>query len=169
MSPTEYNLILNYDYNTSGHTQWFYFKVLSKLAAGTKVRLNILNLMKPDSLYNYGMKPCVKSKKHEEQQGVGWHRDCEEISYKRNDILRDRSKVPSESLKSNYKLAQYYFFTLSFTYTLLYDNDEVSFAHAVPYTYNGDLNTFLTRIGNTTEYHPFLRIGTLCKTLARND
>jgi hypothetical protein len=90
VSPTEYNLILNYDYNTSGHTQWFYFKVLSKLAAGTKVRLNILNLMKPDSLYNYGMKPCVRSKKHEEQQGVGWHRDCEEISYTRNNILRKR-------------------------------------------------------------------------------
>ena len=65
VSETEYNLILNFDYNTDGHTQWYYFKIFSKLAAGnsdlsslgTKVKFNILNLMKPDSLYNYGMKP----------------------------------------------------------------------------------------------------------------
>jgi hypothetical protein len=72
-------------------------------------------------------------------------------------------------MKSNIRLAQYYFFTLSFTYELIYDNDEVSFAHAVPYTYNGNLQPFINEIGQEKKYHPFLRIGTLCKTLARND
>ena len=57
VSDSEYNLILNYDYNTNGHTQWYYFKMMTKLKKGTSVKLNILNLMKPDSLYNYGMKP----------------------------------------------------------------------------------------------------------------
>lgn len=34
VSDTEYNLILNFDYNTDGHTQWYYFKIFSKLKAG---------------------------------------------------------------------------------------------------------------------------------------
>jgi cytosolic carboxypeptidase protein 2/3 len=57
VSDTEYNLLLNFDYNTRGHTQWFYFKVMTKLPAGTTLQFRILNLMKPDSLYNCGMKP----------------------------------------------------------------------------------------------------------------
>ena len=57
ISDTEYNLVLNYDYNTTGHTQWFYFKMMTQLKAGTKIKLNIVNLMKPYSLYKEGMKP----------------------------------------------------------------------------------------------------------------
>ena len=169
VSEREYNLILNFDYNTNGHTQWFYFKIMTKLEKGSQIKFNILNLMKPDSLYNYGMKPWVKSQHLQKLEGKGWHRDCSEISYKRNSILRNRSKVPPPSLKSNKKLAHYYFFTLSFTYTLKEDNDQLSFAHAVPYTYNGNLLPFLNQIGREHNYHPYLRIGTLCKTLARND
>ncbi|CAI2360052.1 unnamed protein product [Moneuplotes crassus] len=166
ISDTEYNLILNFDYNTGGHTQWFYFKAMTKLSEGTEVKFNILNLMKPDSLYNYGMKPCVRSRK---RPGRGWHRDCHDIKYFRNNILRNRNKIPGEGVKSRGRLAQYYFFTLSFTYTLRVDNDDVSFAHAVPYTYNGNLLPFLQQIGKEPKFHNYLRIGTLCKTLARND
>jgi hypothetical protein len=57
VSDTEYNLVLSFDYNTNGHTQWYYLKMMASLPAGTRIKLNILNLMKPDSLYNYGMKP----------------------------------------------------------------------------------------------------------------
>lgn len=34
IGPFEYNLILSTDFNTKGHTQWFYFKVISKLPKG---------------------------------------------------------------------------------------------------------------------------------------
>ena len=136
---------------------------------GTKVKFNILNLMKPDSLYNYGMKPCVRSESHLRETGMGWHRDCTDISYSINSILKKRSKVPPEGLKSNARLAQYFYFTLSFTYTLLYDDDEVSFAHAEPYTYFGHLLPFIGGIAKNESYHEFLRVGTLCKTLARNN
>jgi hypothetical protein len=125
--------------------------------------------MKPDSLYNYGMKPWVKSKTQEQDKSIGWHRDWTDISYTRNEILLNRLKLPPENMKSNSRLAQYYFFTLSFTYELKYDNDEVSFAHAIPYTYNDHLQPFLNEIGQEKKYHSYLRIGTLCKTLARND
>lgn len=55
MNESEYNLILQNDINTNGHTQWFYFRV-TNMTKGQKIKFNILNLSKPDSLYNYGMK-----------------------------------------------------------------------------------------------------------------
>ena len=55
MSDNEYNLMLQNDINTNGHTQWFFFRV-SNTTKDLTVKFNILNLSKPDSLYNYGMK-----------------------------------------------------------------------------------------------------------------
>jgi hypothetical protein len=65
----EYNLWLESDLNTKGHSQWYYFKVLYKdvpLRADKKFRIikfNILNLAKTTSLYEVGMKPFIWSKK----------------------------------------------------------------------------------------------------------
>lgn len=112
------------------------------LITGTKIKLNIVNLMKPYSLYKEGMKPWVKSEKHMKNKGIGWHRDCADITYEMNTFLR-KGKAPSKNIKSEAKLSQYYFYTLSFTYELLYTNDSVYFAHAVPYTYNNDYMSFL--------------------------
>ena len=50
-SNIEYNLLLQNDINTNGHTQWFYFKVKSKFEKKTSVKFNIINLYKPKSLY----------------------------------------------------------------------------------------------------------------------
>ena len=154
--------------------------------------------MKPDSLSNEGMKPCVKSLKHYQEKSVGWHRDCENISYQMNKKLRNRDRKPDEDGCTNLPLWTYYYFTLSFTYKQLYDNDTVFFAHAVPYTYSYNLIPFLDSIARnkeyksefslspkspvnssettsesgggskSTDYSKFLRIGTLCKTLASN-
>lgn len=55
VSDTEYDLILQNDINTNGHTQWYFFRV-GNTTAKTKIKFNLLNLAKPDSLYNYGMK-----------------------------------------------------------------------------------------------------------------
>jgi hypothetical protein len=74
----EYNLWLESDLNTRGHSQWYYFKVLYKdvpLRADKKFRIikfNILNLAKTTSLYEVGMKPCIWSKKRNEADGTGW-------------------------------------------------------------------------------------------------
>jgi hypothetical protein len=136
--------------------------------------------MKPDSLSNEGMKPCVKSIKHFQEKRVGWHRDCSNISYKLNNILRNRDRKPDKEL-TGIPNWYYYYFTLSFTYTLLYNDDTVFFAHAVPYTYNFNLLPFLNSIARNQEFIPeeegcckyadyseFLRIGTLCKSLTGN-
>jgi hypothetical protein len=59
----EYDLVLQPDINTRGHTQWFFFAV-ANTRAGVPYRLNIINLLKEDSLYNMGMLPLM----HSEQQ-----------------------------------------------------------------------------------------------------
>ena len=55
VSDNEYDLVLQNDINTNGHTQWFFFRV-GNTRNGHSVKFNILNLAKPDSLYNEGMR-----------------------------------------------------------------------------------------------------------------
>lgn len=62
ISDTEYDLYLKNDYGTNGYTQWYYFRVLNTRKDRT-YRFNIVNLMKPDSNYNQGMKPLIYSTK----------------------------------------------------------------------------------------------------------
>ena len=73
VSNVEYNLWLENDLNTKGHTQWYYFKVVYRDIAlhadkkSHRVKFNILNLAKTSSLYQVGMKPCIWSKKRHEK------------------------------------------------------------------------------------------------------
>jgi hypothetical protein len=45
-----YDLVLQTDINTNGHTQWFFFRI-ENTVAGSRYKLNIINMMKRDSLY----------------------------------------------------------------------------------------------------------------------
>mmetsp|Transcript_13696 Transcript_13696/g.13414 ORF Transcript_13696/g.13414 Transcript_13696/m.13414 type:complete len:166 (-) Transcript_13696:466-963(-) len=83
----EYDLILKPDYNTNRYTQWYYFKV-SNARAGRTYRFNIINLLKPDSLYNHGMRPLMYSQIEEKLQGKGWFRAGSDICYYQNSIKR---------------------------------------------------------------------------------
>ena len=58
----EYDLILKPDYLTKSNNQWFYFR-LQNTRAGRTYRFNIINLLKPDSLYNHGMQPLMYSER----------------------------------------------------------------------------------------------------------
>jgi len=69
----EYDLILKPDHLTKGYTQWFYFRV-GNTRANKTYRFNIINLVKPDSLYNHGMKPLVYSEIEAERANKGWTR-----------------------------------------------------------------------------------------------
>ena len=60
VSDSEYNLLMQNDINTNGHTQWFYFQV-KNTSKGHTVKFNIMNFTKSDSLFNYGMKVSVYS------------------------------------------------------------------------------------------------------------
>lgn len=86
----EYNLILKYDYNTTGYTQWYYFKI-TNAKKFTTYKFNIVNLVKPESSYNQGMKPLIYSKKESEMndgKGIGWYRDGQNIVYYQNSLKK---------------------------------------------------------------------------------
>lgn len=102
-SNEEYNLILQNDINTNGHTQWFFFWV-GNTTKGKSVKFNILNLAKPDSLYNYGMKVLCFSEKANEEQNWEWFWGGSEISYYKNNFKKE-----SHGYSKNY-------YTFTFTY-----------------------------------------------------
>ena len=80
VSASEYNLLMQNDVNTCGHTQWFYFRVTNAVA-GQCVKFNLLNFAKKESMFNHGMKIAVHSSRLYENEGVGWHRAGEKIRY----------------------------------------------------------------------------------------
>ena len=83
----------------------------------------MLNLCKPDSLYNEGMKVLVYSEKKAAEKDIGWHRGGSKISYYANGIRKDSTR----SFKTLY--------TMTFTYEFDYEDDNVYFAYCYPYTY----------------------------------
>ena len=83
-----------------------------------KVKFNILNLAKSDSLYNYGMKVLCMSEKEREEGKREWYRGGTDISYYQNNIR-----------KEGYYCAKY-FYTFTFTYTFDHADDSVYFAYS---------------------------------------
>lgn len=80
VSDHEYNLLMQNDINTQGHTQWFYFRTMNT-RKGQTVKFNILNYSKPDSLFNYGMKVSMYSDKKAEHEQIGWFKGGKNIGY----------------------------------------------------------------------------------------
>jgi hypothetical protein len=48
---------------------------------GRTYRFNIINLLKPDSLYNHGMQPLMYSETDAKNNGKGWQRVGKDICY----------------------------------------------------------------------------------------
>jgi hypothetical protein len=155
LNDNEYNLLLQNDINTNGHTQWFFFRV-GNTTKGHTVKFNILNLAKPDSLYNYGMKVLCLSEKRKLNDGIEWYRDGEDILYYKN-CFRREGKLGMEK----------FFYTLTFTYTFQHDNDQVYFAYSLPYSYS-DLCDDLSELMADERVSSFVARNTLCRTLAGN-
>lgn len=61
----DYELVLKTDLYTMRHTQWYYFRVTGAVP-GVTYRFRIINLLKKDSLYNYGKlnTPFLESRYH---------------------------------------------------------------------------------------------------------
>lgn len=84
---------------------------------------NIVNLLKSDSLFNYGMQPVVFSKLKSKLTGEGWKREGKSISYSKSDYKRE-----GETKKKYYQL--------SFKITSKIYGDTLQIAHCFPYTYS---------------------------------
>lgn len=122
-------MILKPDYKTKGQTQWYYFRV-SNTVAGRVYRFNIINLLKPDSLYNHGMRPLMYSVLDAKRYAKGWIRAGKDVCYYQNSMKKQ-------------KVGHY--FTLTFSVVFNNDNDTVYFAHCYPYTFS-DLCRYLNKL-----------------------
>ena len=141
--------------NTSGNTQWFFFRV-GNTRKDLSVKFNILNLAKSDSLYNEGMRVlCFSQISRDGEEQLSWHRVGRDISYYQNNFKREFTRY-----QRNY-------YTLTFTHTFTHDNDQVYFAHCYPYTYS-DLCDDLSKIERDRFSQNFVNRSTLTRTLAGN-
>jgi len=75
----------------------------------------MLNLCKPDSLYNEGMKVLIYSEKFAAAKDIGWHRGGQKIAYYPNGIRKEGSK----GFKTMYTMTFAYCYP--YTYTELMD------------------------------------------------
>ena len=150
-----YELFLHNDTNTSGYTQWFFFRV-SNTKKNKKVNLNIMNFLRKRTKYSNGIKIWCYSRKNSEINKIGWHHTTEEVNYYQN-FLYKLNKGKKD-----------YYYTLSFNYTFEFDNDEVFFANCIPFTYTDltrDLN-FYTK--NENDKYIFFDRRKLCSTIIGN-
>lgn len=146
-----YTLLLDFDYNTKGYTQWFYFAVRGG-TPGLRVTFRIINMSKGHSLFaaDHGMRPVVWSTK----AGRGWERGCSDVSYYANEYKREGGQGERKS----------HYFTLEFAYKFEHEDDTVFFAYHYPYTYS-HLQDFLTQLLRQPSVAAFARRGELCRTI----
>lgn len=155
VGPNEYNLLLQTDINSRGHTQWFYFRVQNTKSQST-VKFNILNFAKSDSLFNHGMKVSILSSKYSFASSTGWTRGGDNIMYYPNGIIKE------------FSLTGKCYYTLTFTYTFEFSNDTVYFAYAVPYSYTS-LQELLDRYEVEPDRNQYIHRKTLCRSLGGNN
>ncbi len=124
-----------------------------------RVRFNIINMQKKDSLYNYGMMPCTYSVNQRDNED--WLHRGEDVCYYRN----GHTTVKAHK-KSDKKVRLQYHYTLTFTYTFE-GPDVVYFAHTFPYTYS-DLQLSLCKMEQKYRNSGFFHQRKLCETLAGN-
>ncbi|XP_052234973.1 uncharacterized protein LOC127847242 isoform X4 [Dreissena polymorpha] len=152
----EYELVLKTDLYTNRHTQWYYFRVQNAVP-GITYRFRIVNLLKRDSLYNYGMRPLLYSEMDAKNKGVGWIRTGHHISYSRN-VLHLHCPLLMRGIP---------FYELEFQMDFPNEGDTYYLAHCYPYTFT-DLKDDLENILNDPERQKFMNREVLCETRAGN-
>lgn len=152
----EYDLRARYDIHTKGNVQWFYFRV-SNAKRGWRVRFNLVNNNKSDSLFNYGMLPLVYSERDAKRLSRGWRRGGDNVCYFQS----------AEAAPKKRRRRRAYLYKATWTYTFQNANDVVYFAYSYPYTYT-DLQDFIRSIEEREACRTFFRRKLLCHTLAGN-
>ncbi|XP_043541042.1 cytosolic carboxypeptidase 2-like isoform X2 [Chiloscyllium plagiosum] len=151
----EYNLVLAMDTFTNRHTQWYYFRI-QNIVSDVTYKFKIVNLLKKDSLYNYGMKPLVYSEKDAKEHNIGWFRSGHHITYK-----------PWNNKGFNKSLPNVQYYCLAFQIEFNNRNDTYYLAHCYPYRYT-DLKAHLDEIVNDSKHSAHFKKEVLCETRAGN-
>ena len=154
----EYDLVLRADVHTMGYSQWFYFSVtLPSQPINSTIRFNIVNLTKPESLYNEGLRPLLFDCGNREQ---GWRRTGNGIRYNKNMYSR---VVDNKSCKGG---SGDTFMTLSFSVDFPSSGGTFLLAHSYPYTYT-DVRRHIDTIMNDDSKSGYITRSTLCMTLGK--
>jgi len=152
VGPHEYDLSLCKDYNTNGHTQWFYFS-MANMEPGRTYTFHIVNLEKPASLFNAGMQPVLYSARRAKESAIGWHRTGQNIAYYPSSIARRNNGLP------------YYRLTFSLVFPHGGGDGDVCFlASSVPYSLL-DLRSDLLMLAADPTRSKYVRREILNKTL----
>lgn len=143
LSANEYDLYLSNDTNsTIDCIQWFMFSI-SNTRCDITYKLNIVNFIKPASLFNSGMQPCMYSTINNN----AWYRFAYNIAY--------------------YKInAKHY--QLTFTFELQHNNDLVYVSYHEPYSYTRLLHDLYT-IQQSAQQSIYCNQSVLCQSVAGND
>ncbi|XP_037776542.1 cytosolic carboxypeptidase 1-like [Penaeus monodon] len=163
-SNTEYDLILNADVNSSHHHQWFYFEV-SNMEAHTPYVFNIINNEKPNSEFNYGMKPVMFSVREAIKGRGAWVRTGTDICYHKNHYSRIPKSHDNVRFKKSVNKCYY---TATFTVTFPHAYDVCYLAYHYPYTYT-QLQAYLNKQDSIERASDiFYSNQSLCHTLNGN-
>jgi hypothetical protein len=114
-----YHCVLEYDPNSSGSCQWFYFR-LSNTRRETKYTFYISGFHKVKSLYCSGAKVFWYSDRQARRSGISWSRGGTSYAYAVTRRFRSKTKRS----------------TLQFQIKFPYDHDDVCLCYALPYTYS---------------------------------
>ncbi|XP_070209667.1 uncharacterized protein [Littorina saxatilis] len=156
MGMYEYELVLKTDLYTSRHTQWYFFRV-HNAQPGVTYKVKIVNLLKSDSLYNYGMRPLVYSERDAAEKQTGWIRTGHHINYTKN-ISNTTSPLLSRCFPYHMLEWQMAFPNADDTYYL---------AHCYPYTFT-DLKEDLDVLMASPGRKACIRREVLCESRAGN-
>ena len=140
------------DINTKGNTQWFYFRI-NNPPKKRPITLNIVNMRKNDSLFNYGMLPCFFSVVDWRTNRKGWTRAGTNVKYFKNNH-------PVENSRRCY-------FTLSFTIRTPHEGDVLRVSQAYPYT-TADLNNYLEGVEKVKYKNEMMEREILVNTIGKN-
>ncbi|XP_078398375.1 cytosolic carboxypeptidase 2-like [Cetorhinus maximus] len=147
--------MLALDMFTSRHTQWYYFRIQNTVS-GVTYKFKIVNLLKKDSLYNYGMKPLVYSEKDARELKIGWFRSGHHVMYK---------PWNKKTFNKLFPYVQHY--CLEFQIEFSNKDDTYYLAHCYPYRYT-DLKAHLDEIINDSKHLAHFKKEVLCETRAGN-
>ncbi|EAY18368.1 Clan MC, family M14, Zinc carboxypeptidase-like metallopeptidase [Trichomonas vaginalis G3] len=150
LSGDKYHLILEYDHNSIGSAQWFYFRI-SNTRKDAKYTFIISGFHKKKSLFCTGSKVFWYSEKQARRDNISWQRGG--TNYQYGTTTRKRSKKKRASVQFNIKFP--------------YSNDQVYLCYALPYTYS-DLTRF-TKQWQATAGAATMVVETLGQTLGGRD
>eukprot|EP00474_Spongospora_subterranea_P000479 CRZ00937.1 hypothetical protein [Spongospora subterranea] len=142
-----YDLWLRPDRSSSPHTQWFYFGV-DNIDPFVDFTFNIVNLVKPSSLYATGMRVLM----YDERQG--WHRGGRVRGYGANSFRDKKTSNP--------------FYTLSFDFQANEDQRWMYMAYSYPYSYTR-LQQYLDSISAEIGHMDHCRRDLLCRSFSGNN